>query len=132
MLDAELELFTAQADGSDTSEIQKRVNNLTVECARQVKYFISMIVSQLGIFSILWQSWLTYDNNYFREYYQRQDHQVVEAASVEVAIYQEWDEAQEAILEEVVDIEEEVRMLTIYRQIIILERWNWHTKFLRK
>lgn len=131
MLDAELELFTAQADGSDTSEIQKRVNNLTVECARQVKYFISMIVSQLGIFSILWQSWLTYNNNYFREYYQRQDHQVVEAASVEVVIYQEWDEAQEAILEEVVGIEEEVRMLTIYSIIIILEL-NWHTKFLRK
>ena len=131
MLDAELELFTAQADGSDTSEIQKRVNNLTVECARQVKYFISMIVSQLGIFSILWQSWLTYNNNYFREYYQRQDHQVVEAASVEVVIYQEWDEAQEAILEEVVGIEEEVRMLTIYSTIIILEL-NWHTKFLRK
>ena len=131
MLDAELELFTAQADGSDTSEIQKRVNNLTVECARQVKYFISMIVSQLGIFSILWQSWLTYNNNYFREYYQRQDHQVVEAASVEVAIYREWDEAQEAILEEVVGIEEEVRMLTIHSIIIILEL-NWHTKFLRK
>ena len=133
MLDAELELFTAQADGSDTSEIQKRVNNLTVECARQVKYFISMIVSQLGIFhcSILWQSWLTYNNNYFREYYQRQDHQVVEAASVEVVTYQEWDEAQEAILEEVVGIEEEVRMLTIYSTIIILEL-NWHTKFLRK
>ena len=36
LLDAELELFTAQADGSDTSEIQKRVNSLTVECARQV------------------------------------------------------------------------------------------------
>ena len=124
MLDAELELFTAQADGSDTSEIQKRVNNLTVECARQVKYFISMLVSQLGIFSILWQSWLTYNDNYFREYYQRQDHQVVEAASVEVAIYREWDEAQEAILEEVVGIEEEVRMLTIYSIIIILERWN--------
>ena len=35
-MDAELELFTAQADGSDTSEIQKRVNSLTVECARQV------------------------------------------------------------------------------------------------
>merc|ERR1712136_626062 len=35
LLDAELELFTAQADGSDTSEIQKRVNSLTVECARQ-------------------------------------------------------------------------------------------------
>ena len=35
LLDAELELFTAQAEGSDTSEIQKRVNALTVECARQ-------------------------------------------------------------------------------------------------
>ena len=92
-----------------------------------------MIVSQLGILhcSILWQSWLTYNDNYFREYYQRQDHQVVEAASVEVVIYQEWDEAQEAILEEVVGIEEEVRMLTIYSIIIILEL-NWHTKFLRK
>ena len=82
-----------------------------------------MIFSQLGIlpYLIIWQSWWTYDNNYFREYYQRQDHQVVEAASVEVAIYQEWDEAQEAILEEVVGIEEEVRMLTIYSKIIILE-----------
>ena len=49
---------------------------------------------------------------------------MVEAASVEVAIYQEWDEAQEAILEEVVGIEEEVRMLTIYSKIIILERWK--------
>ena len=56
---------------------------------------------------------------------------MVEAASVEVVIYQEWDEAQEAILEEVVGIEEEVRMLTIYSTIIILEL-NWHTKFLRK
>ena len=65
---------------------------------------------------------MTYNNNYFREYYQRQDHQVVEAASVEVVIYQEWDEAQEAILEEVVGIEEEVRMLTIFSIIIILER----------
>ena len=74
---------------------------------------------------------MTYNDNYFREYYQRQDHQVVEAASVEGVIYQEWDEAQEAILEEVVGIEEEVRMLTIYSIIIILEL-NWHTKFLRK
>ena len=56
---------------------------------------------------------------------------MVEAASVEVAIYREWDEVQEAILEEVVGIEEEVRMLTIYSIIIILEL-NWHTKFLRK
>ena len=74
---------------------------------------------------------MTYNDNYLREYYQRQDHQVVEAASVEVVICQEWDEAQEAILEEVVGIEEEVRMLTIYSIIIILEL-NWHTKFLRK
>ena len=83
-----------------------------------------MIVSQLGIFLFnSLKSWLTYEKFYFREYYQRQDHQVVEAASVEVAIYREWDEAQEAILEEVVGIEEEVRMLTIYSIIIILERW---------
>ena len=84
-----------------------------------------MIFSQLGIFLlylIIWQSWWTYDNNYFREYYQRQDHQVVEAASVEVAIYREWDEAQEAILEEVVGIEEEVRMLTIHSKIIIIPK----------
>ena len=38
-----------------------------------------------------------------------------------MAIYREWDEVQEAILEEVVGIEEEVRMLTIYSKIIILE-----------
>ena len=125
MLDAELELFTAQADGSDTSEIQKRVNNLTVECARQVKYLYPWYSLSWEFYLIVWQSWWTYDNNYFREYYQRQDHQVVEAASVEVAIYQEWDEAQEAILEEVVGIEEEVRMLTIYGIIIILERWKY-------
>merc|ERR1719187_1984509 len=35
LLDAELELFTAQQDGSDASEIQKRVNALSVEAARQ-------------------------------------------------------------------------------------------------
>ena len=74
---------------------------------------------------------MTYKNNYFREYYQRQDHQVVEAASVEVVIYQEWDEAQEAILEEVVGIEEEVRMQTIYSIIILLEL-RWDTKPVRK
>lgn len=34
LLDAELELFTAQQDGSDTVEIQKRVNHLRVESAR--------------------------------------------------------------------------------------------------
>ena len=65
---------------------------------------------------------MTHDKLYFREYYQRQDHQEVEAASVEVDIYQEWDEAQEAFLEEVVGIEEEVRMQTIYSVIIPLER----------
>ena len=64
---------------------------------------------------------MTHDKLYFREYYQRQDHQEVEAASVEVDIYQEWDEAQEAFLEEVVGIEEEVRMQTIYSIIILLE-----------
>jgi len=36
LLDAELELIKAQADGSDTSKIQERVNSLTVECAHQV------------------------------------------------------------------------------------------------
>ena len=77
---------------------------------------------------------MTHDKLYFREYYQRQDHQEVEAASVEVDIYQEWDEAQEAFLEEVVGIEEEVRMQTIYSIIILLERLylRWDTKPMRK
>merc|ERR1712055_319346 len=35
LLDAELELIKAQADGSDTSEIQESVNSLTIECAHQ-------------------------------------------------------------------------------------------------
>ena len=34
LLDAELELFTGQQDGSETLDIQKRVNHLRVEAAR--------------------------------------------------------------------------------------------------
>ena len=43
-------------------------------------------------------------------------------------IYQEWDEAQEAFLEEVVGIEEEVRMQTIYSIIILLERLKYQAR----
>lgn len=34
LLDAELELFQAQQEGSETADIQKRVNKLKVEAAR--------------------------------------------------------------------------------------------------